>query len=71
MRKRWGCLFSCAFVFLLSTGCLATTPPSADNGGLEEKVVVYSPHGKDILQEFEKRFEKTHPHVDVQWLDIG
>ncbi|MDE3058188.1 MAG: extracellular solute-binding protein [Bacteroidota bacterium] len=34
-------------------------------------LVVYSPHGKDMLQEFAKRFEKTHPDVDVQWLDMG
>ncbi|MBH8596924.1 MULTISPECIES: extracellular solute-binding protein [unclassified Thermoactinomyces] len=71
MKKRWRCWLSGALVFLFVTGCLATTPPSADKGGLEEKVVVYSPHGKEILQEFEKRFEQAHPHVDVEWLDIG
>ena len=34
-------------------------------------LVVYSPHGKDMLAEFEKRFEEMNPGVDVQWLDMG
>jgi iron(III) transport system substrate-binding protein len=37
---------------------------------LEEKVVVYSPHGKDILVQFEQMFEEKYG-VDVEWLDIG
>jgi iron(III) transport system substrate-binding protein len=34
-------------------------------------LVVYSPHGKEMLQEFERRFEKLHRDIDVQWLDMG
>jgi iron(III) transport system substrate-binding protein len=34
-------------------------------------LVVYSPHGREILQAFERRFEALHPDVDVQWLDMG
>jgi iron(III) transport system substrate-binding protein len=34
-------------------------------------LVIYSPHGRDILQYYEREFERTHPAVDVQWLDIG
>ncbi|PTX64621.1 iron(III) transport system substrate-binding protein [Melghirimyces profundicolus] len=58
---------------VISTGCLASEPEgdSANQDGLEEKVVVYSPHGKDILQDFEKQFENEHPNTDVEWLDIG
>lgn len=29
-------------------------------------IVVYSPHGPDILKEFEQAFEAIHPEVDVQ-----
>jgi len=36
-----------------------------------EVVIVYSPHGPDILSDYEKRFEAAHPEVDVQWLDLG
>jgi iron(III) transport system substrate-binding protein len=34
-------------------------------------VVVYSPHGKDMLAAFEKAYEALHPDQDVQWLDMG
>ncbi|HAY32762.1 MAG TPA: extracellular solute-binding protein [Ignavibacteria bacterium] len=34
-------------------------------------VTVYSPHGKEMLLEFEKRFETVYPDIDIQWLDMG
>jgi iron(III) transport system substrate-binding protein len=34
-------------------------------------LTVYSPHGKEMLEAFEKRFEQTHPGVDVQTVDMG
>src|SRR4051794_10032290 len=34
-------------------------------------LVVYSPHGRDLLTLFEHRFEAEHPDVDVRWLDMG
>lgn len=37
----------------------------------KKKLVVYSPHGKELLSDFEKKFESSHPDVDVQWLDMG
>ena len=33
-------------------------------------LTVYSPHGKDLLQYYETRFEQAHPDVDVQWVDM-
>lgn len=36
-----------------------------------ERVVVYSPHGKELLSAYEDAFEAQHPEVDVQWLDMG
>jgi iron(III) transport system substrate-binding protein len=41
------------------------------SGGGKTAIVVYSPHGKEMLGEFEHRFEEAHPDVDVQWLDMG
>lgn len=37
----------------------------------KKKLVVYSPHGKEMLTEFEKMFEASNPDTDVQWLDMG
>ncbi|MBA4494562.1 extracellular solute-binding protein [Paenactinomyces guangxiensis] len=68
----WKGLLVTSLITLVATGCLA--PDSSGDKtshGLEEKVVIYSPHGKDILQDFEKMFEKEHPDTDVQWLDMG
>ena len=36
-----------------------------------EVVVVYSPHGPEILGDYEERFEAAYPEVDVQWLYLG
>jgi len=41
------------------------------SGSSKKTLVVYSPHGKEMLGEFEKAFEKANPDVDVQWLDMG
>ena len=32
---------------------------------------LYSPHGRDLLELFEKTYEAAHPEVDVRWLDMG
>ncbi|HEX9727688.1 MAG TPA: extracellular solute-binding protein [Gemmatimonadales bacterium] len=34
-------------------------------------LVIYSPHGRDLLTLVETRFEALHPEVDVRWLDMG
>ncbi|TCP31319.1 iron(III) transport system substrate-binding protein [Scopulibacillus darangshiensis] len=41
-----------------------------DGKKLEDTLVVYSPHGKDILGDFEKQFESKY-HVDMKFLDMG
>ncbi len=43
----------------------------SSDGSDKRVLTVYSPHGKPILPEFEKLFEKTYPDVDVRWLDMG
>ena len=44
-------------------GCIA------DDG--REPLIVYSPHGQELLEVFEERFESMNPGIDVQWLDMG
>lgn len=36
-----------------------------------QALVVYTPHGSDLLEYFGSRFEAEHPGVRVQWLDMG
>ena len=44
---------------------------SCAGGDKRTPLVIYSPHGKDLLQYYEQAFEQTHPSVDVQWVDMG
>ena len=57
MRARG--LFLCIPLFL--AGCSDDRTP----------VMVYSPHGRDLLRLFEETFEAAHPSIDVRWLDMG
>jgi iron(III) transport system substrate-binding protein len=34
-------------------------------------LVIYSPHGRDLLTLLERRFEALHPDIAVHWLDMG
>jgi iron(III) transport system substrate-binding protein len=52
---------------LLAASVLLTACDDDDRTPL----VIYSPHGADMLSAFEQRFEELHPDIDVQWLDMG
>ena len=49
-----------ALVAILTAGSDGRTP-----------LVIYSPHGRDLLTLVEQRYEEQHPDVDVRWLDMG
>ena len=49
---------------------VATALPSCRRD-LRTPLVLYSPHGRDLLGLVEKEFEQAHPEVDVRWLDMG
>ena len=35
------------------------------------RLVIYSPHGKEMLTDAEEAFEARYPDVNVQWIDMG
>ena len=37
----------------------------------ENVLVVYTPHGRDLLEHFGQRFEELNPGLSIQWLDMG
>lgn len=43
----------------------------ACTGGGKTPLVIYSPHGRDLLSLLEQKYEALHPDVDVRWLDMG
>ncbi len=55
------------FTALLAFFALA----ACSSGDGRTVLTVYSPHGKEMLDAFEKRFEQSHPGVDVQTVDMG
>jgi len=54
--------------FLVPASLLALAACSGDG---RTPLVVYSPHGKELLSYYETQFERAHPDVDVQWVDMG
>ena len=50
---------------------LVTLTAACGGADSREVVTVYSPHGREMLQAFEQRFEALHPGVDVQTMDMG
>ena len=34
-------------------------------------LTVYAPHGKELMSDLKVRFERSHPAVDVQWVDLS
>jgi ABC-type glycerol-3-phosphate transport system substrate-binding protein len=46
----------------LSPAAPATSAPSS---------LSTPPHGPELLGSTEKAFEKAHPEIDVQWVDMG
>jgi iron(III) transport system substrate-binding protein len=57
-----------ARTWLLTCLLLATACGTGDGRTV---LTVYSPHGKELLEYYEKGFEAAHPNVDVQWVDMG
>ncbi|MFT5142953.1 MAG: iron(III) transport system substrate-binding protein [Thalassolituus oleivorans] len=49
-------------LLILLAGC------SSDD---RQRLVIYSPHGKEMLGEYELAFEAAHPAIDVRWIDMG
>jgi iron(III) transport system substrate-binding protein len=66
MKKRLICFFNIAIIILIAVflGC-------GDKEKSKKVVIVYSPHGVDIMTEFETLFENKYPNIDVKWIDIG
>ena len=52
------------FSFLCCCFCAAC-------GDQPQRLIIYSPHGKELLEDFASRFEQANPGVNVEWLDMG
>lgn len=58
-------LFFTLALILLALSCRTSgTKPG-------KTLLIYTPHGKDMLQDFVARYKQAYPDVDVQFLDMG
>ncbi len=55
----------------LRAGVLLACLLTACGRGNRTPLVIYTPHGRDLLTLLETRFEALHPDIDVRWLDMG
>src|SRR4029078_8950107 len=37
----------------------------------KNRLLIYTPHGQDLLKDFVARYKQQHPEADVQFLDMG
>lgn len=61
--QRFAFIFFAAVLFL--AGCNQSSNPN------QRQLLIYTPHGKDLLQEFARRYEAANPGVKVNFLDMG
>jgi iron(III) transport system substrate-binding protein len=61
--------FSLALLLSLVIIPLACKSPGAGAG--RTTLVIYTPHGQDLLKDFAARYKQAHPEVDVQFFDMG
>jgi iron(III) transport system substrate-binding protein len=41
------------------------------SAGNTRRLLIYTPHGQDLLKDFIARYKQSHPEADVQFLDMG
>src|SRR5919202_3310598 len=56
------------FVLLLLTASLFSCRPGAGNN---RRLLIYTPHGQDLLKDFIARYKERYPETNVQFLDMG
>jgi iron(III) transport system substrate-binding protein len=55
-------------LFLLIAAVCLSCRPGANSG---RRLLIYTPHGQDLLKDFIARYKERYPEADVQFLDMG
>ena len=64
MRRKL--LFSLVVIILLILAFVSCRSRSSAN-----RLLIYTPHGQDLLRDFVARYKQQNPNVDIQFLDMG
>jgi iron(III) transport system substrate-binding protein len=59
------------FVLILSSVILLSLACRSSGTSSGKSLLIYTPHGQDLLRDFVARYKQAHPEVDVQFLDMG
>ncbi|MFN2530376.1 MAG: extracellular solute-binding protein [Pyrinomonadaceae bacterium] len=62
---RLALIVAVCLILLLSLGS------SCRRTGNQHRLLIYTPHGQDLLRDFIGRYKQTYPDADVQFLDMG
>lgn len=65
LLKTRALLLAAVIVSLLVFSCNRSQRPGAHS------LLIYTPHGQDLLRDFIARYKQAHPETDVQFLDMG
>ena len=60
-------LFLTAFG-LIAIALLISCRPGSSNSS---RLLIYTPHGQDLLRDFIARYKQQNPNADVQFFDMG
>lgn len=58
-------LFALICLFVLLTSC------NRSSDATSRRLLIYTPHGQDLLRDFVSRYKQANPDVEVQFLDMG
>jgi iron(III) transport system substrate-binding protein len=60
--------FTLTALAILATALFFSCRPSANN---PHRLLIYTPHGQDLLRDFVNQYKQKYPDADVQFLDMG
>ena len=60
-----------AIIFLTIVVLLLALACNGKRDGSERSLLIYTPHGQDMLRDFVARYKQVHPEVEVKFLDMG
>ena len=60
-------VFLIVSIFIAISFVLSCRP----GAGSKNRLLIYTPHGQDLLKEFIARYKERYPEADVQFLDMG
>jgi iron(III) transport system substrate-binding protein len=58
-------------LLLLLSFILLPSACRSSNTSQGKSLLIYTPHGQDMLRDFVARYKEAHPEVEVQFLDMG